>query len=882
MESSLPEGIADKQPPSSPLDAALDYLKANLSIIPIRADGSKRPALPAWGLFQKRLASEKLVRGWWEDGSKGIGILCGAVSGNLECIDFDRADLFEPWRDLVETQAPGLVTRLCIVRTPREPAGYHVRYRCRETPIPGSMKLAQEPAIDSTTGKPNLRTLIETRGEGGYALAPGSPPTCHETGRTYNHIAGPRLTDLADITAQEREILIAAARSFDLATAAKTKRPADASSEGHVNLRPGDDFDQRGPSWSSILEPHGWERAFSRGETTYWRRPDKEAPGISATTGYCKGQDGADLLAVFSTNAFPFEGANGTSSCTCYRKFAAYTLLNHNGDFSAAARELAQQGYGDQRNNRNGSEKSMVPRPESDSRPLIYLSPDEHIVNDAAAAALAKDHSVFQRAGVCLVQVVRDPNAALKNGISRQSHSPRIVPMPLVMVRDRLTANAIFVVKQKIRGGEIDVRVHPPGWCVSAVASRGQWKGIRSLEGVVDGPILRPDGTILDQPGYDPVSGLLYEPGGDLIQVEQFPTLEAVRQARDALLDVVVDFPFANEFHKATWLAAVLTPLSRYAFKGPAPLILIDSNVRGSGKGLLCDIVAIIGTGRSMPTMANSGDEDEWRKRVTALALGGDQLVLIDNIAGSLGNAALDAALTSDVWRDRILGRTEIVEMPLRATWFATGNNVVLLADTARRVAHVRLESRMENPEEREGFKYPNLRGHVRENRNRLLAAALTILRGYFVAGKPSMGLKPWGSFEGWSDLVRSAIVWCGLSDPGGSRKELREGSDQEASALHALLTGIDYLDPTGVGLTVSEIIRKVNSQETVRDPLVLALREAITVLCPARGKDFPGTQSIGMKLNHVKGRVAGGKWLVNDKRNNTGVWMVQKTGDGN
>jgi hypothetical protein len=135
MDTVQPDSTIEEKPSLLPLDAALDYLKANLSIIPIKADGSKRPALSAWGLFQKRLATEKLVRGWWEDGSKGIGILCGAVSGNLECIDFDRADLFEPWRDLVETQAPGLVTRLCIVRTPREPAGYHVRYRARQSDL---------------------------------------------------------------------------------------------------------------------------------------------------------------------------------------------------------------------------------------------------------------------------------------------------------------------------------------------------------------------------------------------------------------------------------------------------------------------------------------------------------------------------------------------------------------------------------------------------------------------------------------------------------------------------------------------------------------------------------------------------------------------------
>jgi hypothetical protein len=304
---------------------------------------------------------------------------------------------------------------------------------------------------------------------------------------------------------------------------------------------------------------------------------------------------------------------------------------------------------------------------------------------------------------------------------------------------------------------------------------------------------------------------------------------------------------------------------------------LIDSNVRGSGKGLLCDTAAIIATGRSMPTMANSSDEEEWRKRITALALSGDQLILIDNVADTLGNAPLDAALTSDVWRDRILGRSEIVHMPLRATWFATGNNVILLADTARRVAHIRLESGMENPEERDGFKYPNLREHVRAKRCQLLTAAMTVLRGYCAAGKPNMKLKPWGSFEGWSDLVRSAIVWSGLPDPVASQKELRDRSDQEAGALHALLAGIEHLDSGGVGVTASEIIRNVKAPENVSVPAITALREAITMLCPTRGGEFPGTRSIGMKLNHLKGRVAAGKYLVNEKKNHTGVWKVNK-----
>lgn len=162
--------------PGSPLDTALAYLSAGLSVIPIRPDGSKRPALSRWERFQQQRPAEAFVRSWWQDGTAGIAVIGGAVSGNLECLDFDRGELFAPWCELVEAQAPALVARLCVVRTPREPAGYHVRYRCPEVAVPGNTKLAQEPGTDPKTGKPCVLTLIETRGEGGYALAPGSPP----------------------------------------------------------------------------------------------------------------------------------------------------------------------------------------------------------------------------------------------------------------------------------------------------------------------------------------------------------------------------------------------------------------------------------------------------------------------------------------------------------------------------------------------------------------------------------------------------------------------------------------------------------------------------------------------------------------------------------
>ncbi len=100
---------------------ALDYLAAGLSVIPIYADGSKAPALikgqPV--LNRQRLATDDECRKWWKQGHQGIAILCGTVSGNAECIDFDRKDIFGEWYSLASAHLVGLIDKLCLIETPR-------------------------------------------------------------------------------------------------------------------------------------------------------------------------------------------------------------------------------------------------------------------------------------------------------------------------------------------------------------------------------------------------------------------------------------------------------------------------------------------------------------------------------------------------------------------------------------------------------------------------------------------------------------------------------------------------------------------------------------------------------------------------------------------
>jgi hypothetical protein len=348
------------------------------------------------------------------------------VSGNSEAIDVDRPALVEPFEAAVQAIAPGLLERLTVTASPRGNYGgrhYHYRVELTETgevnaegkpvlrgQVKGNTKLAQSapepqfnkdgtPVIDPKTGKQKLapNTWIETRGEGGYILAPGCPGECHETGLPYKHLSGPPLTEKTTITVEEQQILWRVAMSFNEYD--DTPEPVKAVTRCETDgLSPGDDFTAR-TSWEDILVPHGWTVAFSSGDKTHWRRPGKDH-GTSATTG-CKSKAGSDLLCVFSSNAHPFQGATNGKPCSNYNKFAAYALLNHGGEFSDAAKDLAKRGYGDKpkiepgaealANRLAGAEKSTRPEKRGENR----ASADNSKVNSGRIDLEAMQYTRF-------------------------------------------------------------------------------------------------------------------------------------------------------------------------------------------------------------------------------------------------------------------------------------------------------------------------------------------------------------------------------------------------------------------------------------------------------------------------------------------------------
>jgi hypothetical protein len=520
-----------------------------------------------------------------------------------------------------------------------------------------------------------------------------------------------------------------------------------------------------------------------------------------------------------------------------------------------------------------------VEEPSSVELPVIQLGTDEERINNEGIAALAHHREVYQRGGA-LVHVVCDESPL--RGVTRPKTAPRIVPMQPATLREYLSSSADWLQPRK---DEPPKKVSVPKNAVAAIHARGAWKGVRSLEAVIDCPVLRPDGTVVDARGYDARTGLLYAPTQDFSRVPSHSTRDDAKVACAKLADLFVDFPFRSEAHRAAAIAALLTPLATYAFSGPKPLFLFDANVAGAGKGKCVSIISEIVQGRPMAVMAPTDDDEEARKRIMAIALSGEPLTLIDNIEGRLGGAAMDAAITGQEVSDRILGSTAMVRMPLITTWFATGNNVQLKGDMQRRVVHVRLESPEAHPEDRKGFKHPNVERYAREHRNELVIAALTVLRAWRISGD-TIDLKPWGSFAGWSDLVRGALVWCGYADPGETRVELREEADVTTTALAGLLSGWRAVAAKHGGYaTVAQVLRVLEHDEreagTTRALAHQGLREALSELCAGRSLTPRG---VAETLRKHKGRVIRcsdgvSRHLHIDRKGNEGaVWCVRES----
>lgn len=295
------------------------------------------------------------------------------------------------------------------------------------------------------------------------------------------------------------------------------------------------------------------------------------------------------------------------------------------------------------------------------------------------------------------------------------------------------------------------------------------------LEAIATAPVVLPDGNLLLEDAFN-------EEHGILLRLDGLENLRADMPADEALAlldDVFGDFPFAEpDAGQAHTHSMLLQSFIRPLVRGPTPLYLIDAPARGTGKGLLSEVMALITSGRPAPVMSQPRDGDELEKRITSVLLEGRPIVFLDNVT-QLKSPHLAAALTAEVWQGRILGKSELVSVPNRAVWLATGNNVEISDEFARRIIPIRLDAGVERPEDRKNFRHANLPEYVRAHRSVLVSACLSLIQKWIDAGMPK-GEKTLGRFESWAGIVGGILEVAGVSGFLSGRERLYNDADSE------------------------------------------------------------------------------------------------------
>jgi hypothetical protein len=471
------------------------------------------------------------------------------------------------------------------------------------------------------------------------------------------------------------------------------------------------------------------------------------------------------------------------------------------------------------------------------------------VTRDALDALLKRNNppTVFQRGGL-LTRLRFDPEGGV----------PLLEPLTDAAVRGVLARSANWIKVKDTKEGAIDEEDAPPLEVVKDLASLPAWEGIPNLRAVVEVPVFTPAGLIAQQ-GYHAEAGLWYQPapGLEILTVADQPDAGDIEWARDFLLvELLGDFPFRDNASRAHALAALLLPFVRPLIDGSTPLHLIDAPVEGTGKTLLATVIALVATGRAAEAIAEGSCEEEWRKRITAVLAEGPQFVLLDNLSRVLDSGALAAALTAQVWKDRILGSSKTARLPVRCIWLGSGNNTCLSREMARRTLWCRLDAHVDVPWERKDFRHADLIGWAKENRNRLVAAALTLCRAWLATGKPR-GSATLGMFESWAAVIGGILDVAGVPGLLGNAAELRTTrADQVAEWRAFVAAWWREFSEKAVGVT---------------ELFDLATREKLLDEVLGDKGDRSQRTRLGKALGRSADRIFGGYCLERDQEDNCG-----------
>ena len=505
-----------------------------------------------------------------------------------------------------------------------------------------------------------------------------------------------------------------------------------------------------------------------------------------------------------------------------------------------------------------GRSKKAPQSDPNDDRPVIRLVAGEleRPVNAAEMALIGADVGLYQRAGTIVCTGTIPMLTAHKKEI------------PTVGIFEVGEHRLLELMMSAARFEKYDARAEgfvPTNCPMTIPKTLRERKGhltLPTLTGILNAPSLRPDGTVLASPGYDEATGLLLDfAGARFPAIPDKPSQDEANRALKALEQLLSGFPFVSLSDKSVALAGLLTAVVRKSLP-TAPAFAFSAPTAGSGKSTLVDLMSVLATGREAGVIAPGKNDEETEKRLASLLLTSSPIA-IDNAESGIGGELLCQVLTQRSVRMRVLGKSDTPEMPTNVMVTITGNNLQLVGDMTRRALLCTLDPKQERPELREFAFDPVER--AKEQRGALVAAALTVLRGYQVAGCPQQTARL-GSFGDWSDTVRSALLWLGAPDPVDTIEKART-ADPKLERLQSVLVqwnkviGPERVSANEAAQRASQ--RHAGSAFDQGKPAAFVapeFREAL--MSVAAGHGFVDTVKLGIWLGKNKDRVVQGMKL--------------------
>lgn len=814
----------------------------SISAIPVKED--KRPACQSWSEWQTQPQTLEDAKRHSNGSSAGIAVITGIASGGLESIDFDQMEAYQEYLDSTHgTPLEAIINKIRSGYEEKSPKGIHWLYRISDAG-------EHFPENEKWTFK-DSKVAIETRGQGGYiVIAPSLDGK-------YKLLSG-SLDKITTITMSERNLLRKWAMQLcGMILYKDSFFKAEKSQDLAI-----DEWNQK-TKWEELLEPDGYEYlGINKRGVHEWHLKGSENR-VSAVSGAGISKKATrDTFTSFSTNSPSWIPLGKTLS-----KFDYVMFRDYQGDFKKAFQGILKNLGRPVKNlalgkKNQASTTTKTEDPQSD-KPSLLITVDESQVTKDALEILKEDQFLYIKQGRIVSPMIqgKNPKGKKKNKLEGKLS---IIGVETAFIRARLMDQARLYKEVFSKKGEVtEEPSRCPEWlpsAISATAINGEMNPIRTIEGILAGPVIDEDGTLINNEGYSLVNGSGWYQAGrvDGLKLNADLSQKGCSDAAHRLLNLLCDFQFLDpDLDPAKWLTCLLSQLCRQLYQN-CPLFIFSANVGGAGKTHLAKATGLICHGAECVDPewpeAKEKREDEMGKMNAGFAFAGVTLVNYDNVPDGL-------ILASSVFEKQLTGGKIFHRENHKHTeiggnnwiqFMLTGNNVRPNGFLADRSIIMTLQSTSANPRsiDTNKFTHGDFLQHIKKNRVTILQDALSIIAGYIRAGKPEQKGKNLGSFEEWIKIPCSAVRWATGLDPLSDHQKQVADSDPTYQALEMLAQGWMKAFKDGP-VRSSKIFNLVTGGNT--DPDTENIREAITILVRVPLKNV---NQIGPALHRVKGRV--------------------------